>query len=644
MKPSATNRFGLLTNGFAFALGILVCAGLWIAWSLWIPAITDSDRDQQEPTADSIGTESGEIGGIESTSPDLERATAATFDEIISLESGFARNYALYNLVLDLDEAELLELINRTNNVSLYQSESHKVIVERLYDINPEFALDHADQLHPSFVTFLFHQWAKDNLADAIVRARSLEDAAREAAFVAIRAQGSQLSAEQRAEIARELDNREPSTGVTVGQRFSEIQGDAEKLWNEALREGRYDSDHIDTLVGAGISWIRQSGFEVIDGISAGLEDVQVREQILASVLLSVSRDMDMETIFWKAVELENDPDDLLLATVIGHWTASDPKSALEATNEVESYTLRNRLQRLVAHNWAYRRPRNFLDELDRIPQNLQSTFRRYALEMIAQSDPREAILLTQDLDPGANKTNLVARIATNWAEQDPQAALAWASNNREFESGRSRLLASVVTGWSKRDPNAALDWILGHAEYPEVRHSTIRTVLKNLANRNPELALQRALEQPIEDDQVGLEQAVVHHIAQKNLQLAREMLQQTRDGVTRQVSYASVGVALVRASRGVEAVELASDLRGPDRDKYIASILWNWVDFDAKGLHDSLSNIADPEIRASAAASLIVWDNGRDVLTNEQKKFANEQLGGKEASDFVNKLQTFGR
>ena len=482
-------------------------------------------------------------------------------------------------------------------------------------------------------------------MADAIERAKSLGGAAREAALTAILARGPELSDEQRVEIERELAYAEPSTGVASGTRYIEVQGkDPDKRWNEALREGTFDSDHIQSLVISGLSWIRQSGFEVIDEISADLENVQVREQVLTSVLISASQFLDMEDIFSKSLELENDPDRHLLSSIVGYWSSKDPKSALGATNKIESYTLRNQLQQVVLHTWAYGEPRTLLDELDRVPQNLQSLARRDALDAIAQNDPREAILLTQDLSPGANTTSLVSRIVATWAEQDTQAALAWVMNSREFEGGRQRLLSSVVNGWSKRDPNEALNWLLEQRGYPELRQIHIPRVLKQLAYRNPELALQRALEQPIEENQIGLEQAVVYHIAQSNLNLAREMLQQTREGITRQNSYAAVGLAMVRASRGVEAVELASDLRDREREEYLASILWRWVDYDATGLHDSLSNISDPEIRASAAAALILRDNDRDILTNEQKKFANEQLGGRDASSVVPELQTLHR
>ena len=641
VKSAASNRSGLLGYCVAFAMGVCTFGVVWFAWSLWNPATTGSDGDWQDITADSIRTESSESAGLESASSDLEAATAETFEAIARMESGFSRNLVLYSFVLDFDETQLLELIKRADSVpAQIQFETQKVIVERLYEIDPEFTLSHADTFPTPLVQFLFHQWAKSNLADAIERAKSLGGAAREAALTAILARGPELSDEQRVEIERELAYAEPSTGVVSGVRYTEIQGtDPDKRWDEALHEGRFDSDHIQTLVISGLSWIRQSGFEVIDEISADLENVQVREQILTSVLFSASQFLDMEDIFAKSLKLENDPDKHLLSSVVGYWSSRDPKSALGATNKIESYTLRNRLQQVVLHTWAYRDPRTLLNEIDRIPQNLQSLARRDALDAIAQNDPREAILLTQDLSPGANTTNLVSRIVATWGEQDPQAALAWVMNRREFEGGRQRLLSGVVDGWSKRDPSEALNWILEQTGYPELRDIHIPRVLKQLAYRNPELALQRALELPIEEDEIGREQTVVYHVAQSNLKLAREMLQQTREGITRQTSYTAVGREMVRASRGVEAIELASDLRGRDREKYLTSILWRWVDFDATGLHDSLSNISDPEIRASAAAALILRDNDKDILTNEQRKFANEQLGGRDASSFIREL-----
>ena len=146
MKSSANKQSGFLSHGVAFVLGVAACAGLWIAWTLWSPATTGSDGYEQDLAADSIRTESSESAGLESASSDLDATTAETFEEIARIESGFSRNLVLYNFVLDFDEAELLELIKRSDDVpAQIQFETQKVIVERLYEIDPEFTLSHAD-------------------------------------------------------------------------------------------------------------------------------------------------------------------------------------------------------------------------------------------------------------------------------------------------------------------------------------------------------------------------------------------------------------------------------------------------------------------------------------------------------------------
>ena len=172
-----------------------------------------------------------------------------------------------------------------------------------------------------------------------------------------------------------------------------------------------------------------------------------------------------------------------------------------------------------------------------------------------------------QDLRAGVERTTLVAEIASMWAEQDAEAALAWVLNNQESSQSWSELLSSVVISWSRQDPIAALNWALDQRDLSDLRTRTLSSILRNLADENPELALQRALEQPIISPvDVGLEHAVISHVAHSDVRRAKAMLQRVREGKTRVDCYAAVGVGMVFASRPNEAIELASDLMGSDR------------------------------------------------------------------------------
>ncbi|MCY4142145.1 MAG: hypothetical protein OXG08_00455 [Gammaproteobacteria bacterium] len=628
MKSTASNRSGLLGYCVAFAMGLCTLGVVWFAWSLWNPESRDLSEVPRELADESDRTESQQLAEpkTDSASSALAGTPAATLEELTLIDGEFSRGLALYNFALNVDETDILDLIAQTENLpSRFQFGFQKALVHRLYEINPELALSHVENSHDGLVQLLYRDLARKDLTGAIARAKSLEGETLTQATLGILSPHSEFSAEQRAEIARELGREDLSTSMARGEQVSVIRQDPEKAWNDALRESTFDSNHIRTLVISAVTWLSQSGSEAFDEISASLENVPVREQVLASVFASATEFMDFEVVFQKALEVATNQDLTLLSSVIGSWTQSDPVSALGSVNDVESYSLRNQLQRMVVHTWAYNDPRSMLDELDRIPMDLQATAREDALTAIAQRDPREAITLAQNLEPGVSTTALVSKIASLWAEQDPQAALAWALNVQEFSSSRSQLISSVVRGWSNREPNAALNWILENREYAEVRDSTIASVLRNLADENPDLALQRALEQPIDKDRAGLVHAVISYVAHEDLQLAREMLRHVREGDTRRNAYAAVGLAMVHASRGNEALDLASNLPDSERASYVRQILRRWVSTDALGLFDALSNISDSEIQSSAADALIRQDRTNDILTDEQVEYVRQ-------------------
>lgn len=625
MKSPSRHQFGILGICAAFALGSIGTAGLWIGWSHW----SSTSENLDKPTPDS-GVQSSDLSDVESTSLAQADTHADTLDEIVQLETEFSRFLALYNIALESTEADLLDLIDQTEKLPVpLRFQSQKVFVDRLYEINPELVLSRAENFHASLVQSIFRQQARENLSDALDLAKSKEGEIREAALMGILSHRPDIPSDLQAEIARELGFGSLTISSSQGQKASEAQKDPEMAWNEALQEGTYDNDHMETLMIAAVTWVSEEGLDVVDEISASLDNAQVREQIIGSVFASAMHFMDTEELFDKALEFDGRPDGAVLSLVVGRWAATNPTAALDAVNEVDSHLVRKGLQQIVVHNWAHNDPQSILDELDRIPNDQKENAQKYALRTIARSNPEEAISLTRHLKAGGKKTQLTSEIASIWAEEDPEAALAWILNNQEFQGGRSQVLSSVVKGWSRRDPSAALDWVLDLEESSVVRSSTVPTIIKNLADQNPQLALQQALEQPIEENRPGLELTVISHIARDDIQLAKAMLQQTREGTTRVNSYITVGSAMVAASHPNQALALASDLLSSDRPKYISTILSRWVSYDAKGLLDSLSDMSDPEIQSSAAAMLIVRDEIRDILTEDQIEHARKYATG---------------
>ena len=276
-------------------------ASCGFAWSLWNPESSDFGGGPRDSADESYRTESPQLAEpkTESDSSALEGTQASTLEELTLIDSEFSRILALYNFALNVDESEVLDLIAQTKNLPpRFQFGFQKVLVHRLYEINPELALSHVENFHTGLVQLLYRDLARRDLTGAIARAKSLEGETLTQATLGILSPHSEFSAEQRAEIARELGREDLSTSMARGEQVSAIRQNPEKAWNDALREGTFDSNNIRTLVISAVTWLRQSGSEAFDEISASLENVSVREQVLASVFASATEFMDIEDVF----------------------------------------------------------------------------------------------------------------------------------------------------------------------------------------------------------------------------------------------------------------------------------------------------------------------------------------------------------
>ena len=625
---SSSRRFGFVGVGVGFVLGLVASAALWVGWTIWSPTDPTSGTSAPKPIVETQHTESSQVGGTQSPSSFQAAAHAATLEEMAQIETEFSQILALYNLALESSETQLLGLIDQTENLPIpFRFRSQDVFVDRLFEINPSLTLSQLENFDPGMSQSIFRQWARQNLDAAIAHAKSLEGAIRREASMGILTHRPDLSSELQARIARELGVEQLSDELSSGQQVTEIRRDPEKAWNETLRDGTHGSEKMQTLVITAVTWIRQSGLDVVDKINATL-DGQAREEVLPSVFLSAMHFTEPEDVFRKALEIDKDPDSRLLSLVVGNWSESDPESALDAVNGIDSRLMRTPLLYTLLHNWARHEPRAVLSELDRFPTDMQTSAQEVAVKTIARSDPEEAISLIQDLRAGVDRTTLVAEIASIWAEQDSETALTWVLDNQESNQNRATLLSSVVISWSRRDPGAALNWVLNQRDLSDLRTRTLSSILRNLADENPELALQRALEQPIISDvDVGLEYAVINHVAHSDAQRAKAMLRRVREGKTRVDSYAAVGVGMIFSAHLDEAIELANDLKDSDRTKYFSRVLSNWVKHDVQGLLDRLEKFSDPGIQSMAAAKLIARDETSDILTDDQVELVKKYL-----------------
>ncbi|MXW53927.1 MAG: hypothetical protein F4X44_08295 [Gammaproteobacteria bacterium] len=335
MKSYAVKQFSFLSICVAFILGLSAAAGLWIGSTLWNPKSTDQSGIPDESAVESDHTKSSELTELESDSSALFGAQVATLEEIVQIDSEFSRHLALYNLVLEADEPQLLDLIDQSEDLPvLLEFDFQRVYVMRLYEINPEFAMSHAESFHPVLVRFMFQDWAQRHMEDAISRAKALVGTTREAALSGMLSSYSELSVSQKEEIARELGREDLVNDIAEWQQVSDIQRDPEQAWYEALRKRADDSDDVEALTLSANIWMRQSGLEVLDEISTSLENDHARDQILFGVVMTATQFMEIKDLFAKALELDVDIDndnDGYVKKILSQWANKDKLGLLDS-------------------------------------------------------------------------------------------------------------------------------------------------------------------------------------------------------------------------------------------------------------------------------------------------------------------------
>src|SRR6266850_6660610 len=115
----------------------------------------------------------------------------------------------------------------------------------------------------------------------------------------------------------------------------------------------------------------------------------------------------------------------------------------------------------------------------------------RKVLNSVNASDiPR--LLSAVEKNPSRSARDMLrSQLLLQWAESDPQAAMAYA-NAVVGKSSRDQAVLSVLRAWAEKDPTGAMEWA---QQLPanQFRSSALGVVITYLANTDPQAALDLA-------------------------------------------------------------------------------------------------------------------------------------------------------
>ena len=257
-----------------------------------------------------------------------------------------------------------------------------------------------------------------------------------------------------------------------------------------------------------------------------GSDDPEGQDRLTQEMLSLVTDENVAEIVRSLSAEEMNTP---FGAGALHHWMQADP---VKATHWMASRPETTEAQTLaVADAWIGNHA-GLQECLNQLPdtQWKQEFLSDLGSEM-SVTDPRDAIQVAQQMKPGHAQTCSLQVVVCNWADSDPNAALAWVANVKD-PSLREPLMASAVQSYALTDPAQAATWLVSEVKSPQIVDDAALNILKTWVVKDPAQAADWVAQFPGGNTKAAAVQIVAQRWQQTDRAAATAWLQNLSRGV----------------------------------------------------------------------------------------------------------------
>ena len=328
------------------------------------------------------------------------------------------------------------------------------VVFERLADIDPSIALQHALDLQGrdriETLETVFREWAFSDLDSAVYAGIELSQPFTRTALRTILRTRNDLSEEMRQEIGLRTGAAGFMQQEAAEDRSWLLSVSPEEAWNTAIGDGKQLTRKFGLLADIAEVWWKQDREDVLQKIVDSTNPISDHwwsdRMVVLRLLAQALAEHAPQEVFEQAANLSGQSRHALMHSVAQHWTRFDPHAALSAIASYESENRRKNLTRAVAQTWAHSNPHELVSISRSLEESVQSIALEEAVLAIGQTDRDEAIKLLQDAeDRGIDITTVVNVFFADWTSEDPRASIQWILANDEFgEFERKRIMRVI--------------------------------------------------------------------------------------------------------------------------------------------------------------------------------------------------------
>lgn len=244
--------------------------------------------------------------------------------------------------------------------------------------------------------------------------------------------------------------------------------------------------------------------------------------------------------------------------------------------------------------------------KLDALPMNERMMASFMLFGRWAEVDPTAAMAFSNTM--GAAGGFVRPTILQSWASVDPEnAARYYAENPREFAmmggmGGRGQNGASIIAGeWARQDPEAALAWA---SSLGAEKGQAMTSVVREVAQTDPAKAAALAMTMDAAD-QKGAFESIAQQWGAKNFAEAQNWVN-SLPADQRQAALASAIEGLSRQDAVQASREVEKMAEGEDRDNAATITASNWAKTDAAAAAKWLMAVGSEEAQRDSMNDLI--------------------------------------
>lgn len=174
---------------------------------------------------------------------------------------------------------------------------------------------------------------------------------------------------------------------------------------------------------------------------------------------------------------------------LLRRWTRENAPSAASWVAQHFSGTGRGDALNVVAATWAASDPpaaeqwaRGLAE-----PNEQSATLLTIAREM-TRENPAAALSMAADLPAGESRDEFLAHAAAEWASQDSHSAVEWGKQVAD-ESLRADLLAAIATGFAENNPSAAATLVAQSLPAGRAQDDAVVSIVQRWVQQSPEEA-----------------------------------------------------------------------------------------------------------------------------------------------------------